>query len=255
MRLEEFEYLLLLRKLEGICSLAESDQLLRLRHLKDLRLFRHDARGKVDDVGTVVAILGHFLTTRDRHDRCCEAIHLDASVIDVELRVHGGSRGREDTRECVSDRGPACVTEMKRPGRIGRDEFHVDPPPTQQLHSAVLRACRHNDTGNRSLGVGGQPDIDEAGARHVGRRDPIDLGEPARNHRGDVPGGSAGRCGQCESDRGGVITVIPALWALDDHLDAGVTREGPLILEARHDATNHVSEVFRSHAGSVVPTI
>ncbi len=83
---EQFQNLLLLLQLQGVGRLAECDELLLLRKVGDSGARDGDGRSEIEDVATVVAILGNRAAVGRSHDGGPELVHLDTPVIDVELR-------------------------------------------------------------------------------------------------------------------------------------------------------------------------
>ena len=141
-RPEEREHLLLLLELEGVGRLAERDQLLVVGQVHDVGLRDHDRGGEVEDVAAVVAVLGHGPAVGRGHDRRAELVHLDAAVVDVELRRDRGAGRRQHAGDGIAHRRPPGVAEVEGPGRVGGDELDVDDPPGQRRAVAPRRRPR-----------------------------------------------------------------------------------------------------------------
>ena len=89
---------------------------------------RHLCR-PLGDVVALVAVVGQLVTRRSGHERRAEQLGLHASVVHVELAVHGPSAAGEEPAQRVAVGRPAGVTGVERTGGIGRDVLDVDRPP------------------------------------------------------------------------------------------------------------------------------
>ena len=98
---------MLLSRLSLIARLAEGDHRLVAGQLEVVRVLGDDFGGEVDDVTTVVPILGSRSTVGGRGDRLPEPIHLHPTVVDVELPRHLRPGGSQHPRQRISDGGPA----------------------------------------------------------------------------------------------------------------------------------------------------
>ena len=116
---EEIEHVLLLGELQPVGGLPKRRELLVLGQFTNARVLGHDLRGEVDDVGTVVPVVGHRLTMRRGHDGSTELVHLHAAIVDVELTCHGGPRRCEHPSKRIPYGGPTRVPQMQRARGIG----------------------------------------------------------------------------------------------------------------------------------------
>ena len=116
---EQVEHVLLLRELQSIGGFTERGQLFVLWKFTDARVLGHDQRGEIDDVGTVVSVLGHGLAVSCSHDGRTELVHLHTAVIDVELTRDCGPCGHEHACKRIADGCPTRVTQMQWACGIG----------------------------------------------------------------------------------------------------------------------------------------
>ncbi len=84
-------------------------------------------------------VLARVEPVRDRPDRLAqslaiaqmgragEQVHLRAGVVDVVLALDPKPGFGQQCRERIADHGAAAVADMHRPGRVGRNEFDIDP--------------------------------------------------------------------------------------------------------------------------------
>ena len=90
---------------------------------------REHGRDFLDERRHVIAaipVLGNLLAPRQRANRRAESAHLRAGVVDVELAFDLVPVQCEHPRQRVAVGGVAGVTDVHRPGRVGRDELDED---------------------------------------------------------------------------------------------------------------------------------
>ena len=92
---------MLLTQLESVSRLAECNQLLRFGQFENRRLGRDDLRGEIENVAAVITVLRYRQAVGCRHDRGTELVHLDTSVIDVELLGDARARRSEYSRDRI----------------------------------------------------------------------------------------------------------------------------------------------------------
>src|SRR6202034_1009063 len=73
------------------------------------------------------AVLRHLFATCQRTHRLAELAHLRAGVVYVELALHGVPVEGERSRQRIAVGRVAGMTDVHRPGRVGRDELDHDP--------------------------------------------------------------------------------------------------------------------------------
>jgi len=67
-----------------------------------------------------------------------EHLHLRPGIVDVVFARHFVPGKLEQLGQCVAHHGPAAMAHMHRPGRVGRDELHVDPCACTHLRTTVV---------------------------------------------------------------------------------------------------------------------
>jgi len=95
-------------------------------------------------------------------------LHLPSGVVDVVLAPDRVARGLEDPRQRVAIGGLAAVTDVHRAGRVSRHEF--DQHAMRLRQRAAAPACAEFVHAREFLQVQvlGEPEVDEAGAGHLG---------------------------------------------------------------------------------------
>jgi len=121
----------------------------------------------------------------------------------VEQVGHGRAEGRA-----------SAVAHMQGPGRVGRDEFHLDPPPAAELAASELIAPRQNFLDHRVVGSRRQKKIDKARTRDLDLGDAVGRGQRGDDALGQFAGFAAGGLRQGERHGAGEIAVRPFAGAL-----------------------------------------
>ena len=140
---------------------------------------RHGGR-EIADVVPLVALLGHRLAALDRRHRCAEVVDLGPGVVEVVLARHVLAPGLQDPAQEIADERPTRVPDREWPGRVGRDELHVDLARAGRAHPSPGIGLIEDAVDRRRQGVGPQPDVHEAG---LGDLDRFDGGVGARLRR------------------------------------------------------------------------
>ena len=151
----------------------------------------HD-RGHVDQVLTLVAVLGRLAALVAGEQRRRERVELVAGVVQVVLAVHDRALGREEVGQRVADRHPAATAGVERAGGVGRHELEVDAQAVERVAVAVGLALRdHRQRAPRAARSGARWRLRKPGpaistrSRWAGR---------ARSSSSTMPGGDvAGR--------------------------------------------------------------
>ena len=97
--------------------------------------------------------------------------HLAPAVVEVVLARDAVAHGLEHARDGIAEHGLATVTQRQRPRRIGRDELDLDVLARAELRAPVAAPEREHAAQQALPAVVAQPDVDEAGTRHLGARD------------------------------------------------------------------------------------
>ena len=183
-----------------------------------------------------------------------ELVHLRAAVVDVELAGDLGAGAGQHPGERVTDRGPAGVAEVQRAGRVGRDELEVDRAALQAVARPVARRRRRRWPGDLALGVGGDPDVDEAGAGDLDRGDRVVGAQPGGEQLGELARSSPAALAELHRDVGGVVPVLGVLGTLDLQLarQPALDGDGAVVGERGQGLQDLLSELFRSHRLSLM---
>ena len=137
-----------------------------------------DLAREVLHVRALVAVLGHGLAALHGDDGVAEVRHLRARVVEVVLARHPLAARLEDPAQEVADERATRVAHRQRPGRVGRDELHVDGARVHR-GDAAPRLGRGEDPGHEPfVRLVGDAEVDEARPRDLGGRD--EAGRSAR---------------------------------------------------------------------------
>ncbi len=191
-------------------------------------------------------------------DRPREHVDLRAAVVDVELTRDVIAREGEKRRQRVAEHRASGMADMQRPGGIGRDELDIDLEPRAQAGMTEAAAGIERLGHHVGPDLGREPEVEEAGPRHIDGRDAriateplgqfladlagVHVGGPGENHRGvrrHVAVGGIPR--RLDRDRA-VVESVRQL-AVDDH---DVKRLG-------HNGTNVGIEVHAGLSRSCAP--
>ena len=137
------------------------------------RLGLDDLGGDVVDVAARVAVLRRGLALRGGDQGPDEPVDLRAGVVEVVLAGDLAALRGQDPAERVADRGPAGAAEVDRAGRVRRDELEVDLGPGQRVPAAVRGAGVEHLAHDVALRGRGEPEVEEAGTRDLGRGDAV----------------------------------------------------------------------------------
>ena len=176
------------------------------------------------DVLAVVAVLGHLgALARGLPDarlhREREVHDLVAGVVVVELARDRVALPFEERGDHVAQRRLAAVAHVQRPGGIGGHELHHELLPAPRRRAPVRAGLRVDRLQDAEARLGGEREVDEAGARDV---DPGE--ERGGTDRGDDGGRHVARLlahapGDLQRDVGREISMVHVLRTLDQHGD------------------------------------
>src|SRR5919198_6575580 len=88
-------------------------------------------------------LLAEELAVADR-DGAAERLELRPGVLDVVLARHLRARELEHGRQHVAERSAARVRDGERARRIRRDEFDLQPLPSERARAAEITARAHD---------------------------------------------------------------------------------------------------------------
>ena len=102
----------------------------------------------VDDILPMVAVFRHIgifgaalLTVTDlqipQRQRQTKFVDLVAGVVDIELTVDAKTRPVKNRSKGIANRAAAGITNMHRPGRVGRDKFNQNPFSVAKSSAAI----------------------------------------------------------------------------------------------------------------------
>jgi hypothetical protein len=248
-RAEVVEHLLLLGQLQRVTGLPEGDGPLPCGQVNQPGFGGDNLRGQLADVGAVVAVLRDRRAQRGRLDRRTEAVHLNAAVVDVELPGHLRSGGGEHPGQRVADGSPPGVSQVKRSGRVRRDELQVHSLPGERVAVTEVLPLGEDRAGDLPGGGVGQRDVQEPRAGHRSSSDARCGEQPGGEQVGDGTRCHAGRLGQLHRGVGCVVAMLTVAGPLhDDSRDlGGVERQragGGQVDQGRADQPG---QRFRSH--------
>ncbi len=193
------------------------------------------------------AVLGGGLSERGGDERPGEAVDLRTVVVEVVLAGDLAALGGEDAAERVADRGPAGATEVDRAGGVGGDELEVDPRVREVVAVAVGGALGEHLRHDRSLGVGGEPDVEEAGSRDLGGVDAVGGGQGLGEPGGEFAGIDADLLRDLHRDVGRVVAVLRIARALDGE---GLGKNGRVETTVGEDTGGGSAEQLSKVGGS-----
>ena len=158
-------------------------------------------------------------------ERARERIDLGAGVVDVVFAgdIEAGL-GKQCRQGVADDRAPS-MTDMHRPGRIGRDVFDVDAAFRAHHRIAVSGSRAENRSELRAPEPVVEPQVDETGSGNLGGRDIRGTREPVGVMFGEVARFHAGRLGQHHRRVGRDVAVGRIARWLDR--EPGRVRAGP----------------------------
>ena len=177
----------------------------------------HHLLRDLGDVVAAVAVLGRRLAQRARQQRAGEPVDLRAVVVEVVLAAHGRAGRLQHARQAVADRRPAHAADVQRAGRVGGHELEVERDAGQRLVLPVLAALLDDGAGQLAGGGRVEPDVEEAGAGDLDRRDALGLREAPRELLGERARVGAGLLGQLHRHVGGPVPVVALPGSLEVH--------------------------------------
>ncbi len=112
--------------------------------------------------------------------------------------------------DAVADHGLAAVAERERSGRVRGDELDLDAATRPRMRRDAKPLPARTSSASPRLPAGiRQPDVQEAGARHLGARDQAGGIAELRGERlGDLAGLAAERFGENQRGIAGVVAVL-----------------------------------------------
>ena len=142
--------------------------------------------GEDGDIPSAVAVLGRLLPAPDRIHRRAEEVHLASGVVVVVLALDLVAGELEQSRDRVTVGPVSGRGDRDRPGRVRRDELHLDP-----LARVGGSAAETPSAGEHRREPGPEPgvvdgDVQEARARDVHGGDPVQCGDPPAQLLGDL---------------------------------------------------------------------
>ncbi len=174
--------------------------------------------GEVEEVLPLVALLGdrrveaQALAVAGRQ-RLCEARHLRAEVVHVELACHVVADEGEDAAERVAVGRVTSVTHVQRAGGVHAHELHVHLRARLggQGAAPVVRALREHTAHGAGVPGVGEEEVEEArsGHLHAFAEAGPGAGQPALAEGGrQIARGHSGLLGTYQRRVGGQVTVL-----------------------------------------------
>lgn len=166
----------------------------------------------------MISVLGDRLAGCGSQYGRTEPIHLDATVVDVELRGNVSTGSMQYASQGVTHGGPAGVTQVQWAGGVGRDELDIDPLAGQHGEPPVILALLHDGRGQGTLRRGVQADVDEARTGNLRGGDTCRGGDTRGEKFGDRDRRQPSGLGECQRQVGRIVTMITGLRSvnLDD---------------------------------------
>ena len=150
-------------------------QLVGGQRIEVARVHLDHARGDVEDVLPAVPVVRRRLAPVRGDQAAGETVDLRAVVVEVVLARDDAALRLEDARQAVADGGPAGAADVQRTGRVRRHELEVHRDAVVEGAAAVELAGLHDLLREHAGRRGIEGDVQESGARDLGRRDPVDL--------------------------------------------------------------------------------
>ena len=138
------------------------------------------------------SLLGQGLAPPDRDDRGAEVPHLGPEVVEVVLARDLVAGRLEHAAEEVADERAAGVADVERPGGVGRDELHVDPPRVGAGTRPQAAGCARTVATRSSSAPSARRRLRKPGGATSRCRRPSPAGRRPRSARPRAPRRSAG---------------------------------------------------------------
>ena len=162
--------------------------------------------GDLGHVLAAVAVLGHLLAARPRHQRRAEQVDLAAGVVEVVLARHVVACEGEQPGQRVAVGGVACSANGDRARRVAGHELHLDPLRVRGRARPIPSALGEDPRDHVPVPGRCQPEVDEPRPGDLGALDPRRV-EPLKDPAGDLPGSRPQRLGQRHRDGAGIVAV------------------------------------------------
>ena len=198
------------------------------------RSARQIIAGNVGDVGAAIAALGKARivgvdAARPGLYREREIGDLDTRIVVIELALNLPAAGLEQRGDRIAQRSLSAMTDMQRPGGVGRHELDQDLAARAKLVAPEAIALREDHAEHFALGAGGQTQIDEARTGDLGRFDQLSrtgglhqINQRLRN-RTRV---ALERLGDLQGEVAGKVAMISLLGSLEQGLGTGRDLDG-----------------------------
>jgi len=154
-------------------------------------------------------------------------VHLAASVVHVVLAADLVAGEGEHVRERGAIGGAATVADVERAGGVGGDELHLHLDALA-CPAAEIRAPGQHLAHHRGLGVGGEREVDEAGAGDLGPGDQLRGRQLGEQQAGELARVALERLGELQREVGGEVAVARLLRALQQDGGGGEIRRDAL---------------------------
>ena len=170
---------------------------------------------------------------------------LHAGIVVVELAFHVPAAGIEQAAQAVADDGIAAVAHVQRAGRIGGDEFHAHGLAGAVGIAAVGVALGQDAAHFGVIGVGGEEEVDEAGAGDLDLVHQRVCRQRGDQFLGQLARFGARRFGQQQRHVAGEIAVVAVARPLDHEPgQAQVGRQGEVVLQALNRLQHQFAQLF-----------
>ncbi len=164
---------------------------------------------RVHALGDFADIPAQRLPVAEVH-RACERVDLSAGVIYIIFLGDPEASSLQHPCKRVADNGAPAMAHVKRPGRVGRDIFDVDPLGAANVRLAVGFGPVEDGAQFVAPGIRREPEVDEPRSGDLDGSDSRESLQLGRDHFGEgsrvrlrLPGEHHGRIG-CEVAMSGV---------------------------------------------------
>ena len=208
---------------------ADVGEGLRRGPMKPLTVFAVQIGGNIPDIIALVAVAGKidFLAAEfevAQPGGGTENMHLPAGIVDVVLSLHVVADEAQQIGQGGAIGGAATMTDVQRPGGIGRNEFDLDVTTLSDMAATEVFALLQNPVDDRLAGIAGEEEIDESRAGYFDAIDSVGAGNTIGNQLREFTRRHGSRFCQHQRDIRGVIALARLLRRSDLDVVAEIWR-------------------------------